>query len=36
MKEIMNKIKENLKRQGFLSWCALVVAILSLLKAILT
>jgi len=29
------KIKENLKAQGFLSWCSLVVAILALLKAIL-
>lgn len=31
----VEKIKENLKAQGFLSWCSLVVAVLALLKAIL-
>nr|DAM76839.1 MAG TPA: PARIACOTO VIRUS/RNA COMPLEX, coat protein, nucleoprotein, protein-RNA.0A [Caudoviricetes sp.] len=29
------KVKENLKEQGFLSWCSLAVAVLALLKAIL-
>lgn len=35
IREMWKKIKENLKAQGFLSWCSLVVAILALLKAIL-
>lgn len=35
IRKMWQKIKENLKAQGFLSWCSLVVAILALLKAIL-
>lgn len=29
------KIKENLKKQGFLSWVALIVAIISILVKLL-
>ena len=35
-KEWRTKIKENLKNQGFLSWCSLIVAVLALLKVIFT